>query len=310
MVIDTDMAPDDWMAIVYLLQRPDVDVRAITVTGTGEAHCGPGVQNALDLAALVGRPDVPVACGRETPLQGDHVFPQGWRDWSDALAGLTLAANPNPPASQDAVSLLTSTVLAAPEEVVLVTLGPLTNVAEALQAEPELADALAEIIIMGGAFDVPGNIGQPIENTAAEWNIYVDPYAAARVVESGAPVTFVPLDATDDCPLTVDFYNRIAADHTTPAAEFIYRLLYQQHDFILSGDYYFWDPLTAAIATDESLATFEDRTAIVIEEEGPESGATRTAEDGSPVRVAISADRERFEALFIDVLNGRVDAGG
>ncbi|MFN2207548.1 MAG: nucleoside hydrolase, partial [Candidatus Promineifilaceae bacterium] len=55
-LIDTDMAVDDWLAILYLLQRPDVDVRAITVAGTGEAHCGPGVKNALDLVALAGRP--------------------------------------------------------------------------------------------------------------------------------------------------------------------------------------------------------------------------------------------------------------
>ena len=66
-VVDTDMAADDWMAILYLLQQSDVDVKAITVAGTGEAHCAPGVQNALDLAVLAGRPEIPVACGRETP---------------------------------------------------------------------------------------------------------------------------------------------------------------------------------------------------------------------------------------------------
>src|SRR5678815_3660267 len=75
-VIDTDMAADDWMAIMYLLSRTDVEVKAITVTGTGEAHCNPGVQNAMNLVALAGSPEVPVACGRETPLQGDHTFPQ------------------------------------------------------------------------------------------------------------------------------------------------------------------------------------------------------------------------------------------
>ena len=86
-IIDTDMAADDWMAILYLLQRPDVDVRAITVTGAGEAHCQPGVQNALGLTALAGRPQIPVACGRETPLKGDHAFPMDWRKNVDALLG-------------------------------------------------------------------------------------------------------------------------------------------------------------------------------------------------------------------------------
>ncbi|HEX5823244.1 MAG TPA: nucleoside hydrolase, partial [Candidatus Limnocylindrales bacterium] len=65
-VIDTDMAADDWLAILLLLGRPDVDVRAITVTGTGEAHCAPGVRNARALVELAGKPPIPVACGRET----------------------------------------------------------------------------------------------------------------------------------------------------------------------------------------------------------------------------------------------------
>src|SRR6185369_8316788 len=67
-IIDTDMAPDDWRAILYLLRRQDVAVRAITVVGTGEAHCGPGMRNALGLAALAGQPNIPVTCGRDTAL--------------------------------------------------------------------------------------------------------------------------------------------------------------------------------------------------------------------------------------------------
>ena len=65
MIIDTDMAADDWLAILYLLGRPEVEVAAVTVTGAGEAHCQPGVRNALALIALAGHPDIPVACGRE-----------------------------------------------------------------------------------------------------------------------------------------------------------------------------------------------------------------------------------------------------
>jgi len=59
MSVDTDMAPDDWMAILYLLMRPDVDVQAITVAGTGEVHCEPGVRHTMNLAALAGRPARP-----------------------------------------------------------------------------------------------------------------------------------------------------------------------------------------------------------------------------------------------------------
>lgn len=310
-LIDTDMAADDWMAILYLLQRPDVDVRAITVTGAGEAHCEPGVQNALDLVAMVGRPEIPVTCGRETPLKGDHVFPQSWRDNVDALAGISIPSNSSRPQSQDAAELIASTIGDAGEDLEIIALGPLTNLAEAFLVDPSLAEEIEQIYIMGGAFSVPGNVSDApemgINNDAAEWNIYVDPYAAAIVVASGAQITFVPLDASNHVLLDEAFYDRLAEDRTTPEAEFVYQVLTQNIGFVRSGEYYFWDPLTAAIAVDESLATFDTHSVLVIEGEGPESGATRLDEGSSPVRIATAAVGEQFKQRFLDVLNGRME---
>jgi inosine-uridine nucleoside N-ribohydrolase len=309
-LIDTDMAVDDWMAILFLLQRPDVDVRAITVTGAGEAHCGPGVQNALDLAALAGRPEIPVACGRETPLVGDHVFPQSWRDNVDVLNGITIPSSPSRPHDQSAIGLIADTIRGAGGDLEIITLGPLTNLAEAFTNDPSLAEQIEQVYIMGGAFSVPGNVSDApeltIDNVAAEWNIYVDPHAAARVVTSGAPVTFVPLDATNRIQLDEAFYDELKGDRTTPEAEFVYRALTQNIAFVRSGDYYFWDPLTAAIAVDESLGTFDTQPVKVIEEEGPESGATRLEEDGTPARITTAAAGKPFKQHFLDVLNGRL----
>ena len=306
-IIDTDMAPDDWMAILVLLQRPDVDVRAITVMGTGEAHCGPGVRNALDLAALAGRPEVPVACGRETPLAGDHAFPTAWRRSVDNLLGLALPRNPNPPAEESAVELLVRIVRESSRQVHLIAVGPLTNVAEALEADPTFADNLQMITIMGGAVNVPGNVHLALDNGNewAEWNIYADPHAAALVFASDAPITLVPLDATQYAPATMDFYRRLGQDRTTPAAEFVYRVLTQKESDLRAGWYYFWDTLTAAIVTDESLATFQEMSLVVIDEEGPQSGRTAVSDSGHTMRVATFADQARFEALFLDALNGR-----
>jgi inosine-uridine nucleoside N-ribohydrolase len=303
-IIDTDMAPDDWLAILYLLQRQDIAVQAITVTGTGEAHCGPGVRNALGLAALAGQPNIPVACGRETPLQGTHAFPEEWRTGSDAALGLRLPANPNGPAAQSAVEL----ILNAPEGLTLLTLGPLTNLAEALQASPELAQRLEAAYIMGGAIGVPGNVGVSgagIDNPHAEWNFYVDPYAVEVVLASGAPITLVPLDATNHVPATVSFYDRLKASQQTDEARFAFDTLDVQKDFVASGDYYFWDPLTAAILADESLTTFETRALQVVTAEGPESGRLVAGNAGASVRYATAADPARFEAQLLDALNAQ-----
>jgi pyrimidine-specific ribonucleoside hydrolase len=309
-IIDTDMAADDWMAIQYLLNRPDVSVEAITVSGTGETHCEPGVKNAMSLAALAGQADLPISCGRATPLQGDHVFPTEWRSHVDGLAGLSIPSNPASVSPLSAVDLLTSKIKASPAKVTILTLGPLTNLAEALQSAPEIKENIETIYIMGGAVDVPGNVGHSnagIDNSVAEWNIYVDPHAAAIVLQSGVPVTLVALDATNLAPITTNFYKRLKKDHNSPEAAFIFDVLSQYQDSIQSGGYYFWDPLAAAILTDNTLATFETRLITVVEDEGDQSGQTQVSSAGSQVSLAVDVDVESFEQLFLDTLNTPVE---
>lgn len=304
-VIDTDMAVDDWMAILYLLQRPDVKVMAITVTGTGEAHCAPGILHALGLVALSGQDKIPVACGRETPLQGSHAFPDGWRARVDSLLGLTLPKGQDTASTLAAVKLLTSVVQSSPDKLTLLALGPLTNVAEAIQSNPALVDNIERMYIMGGAVNVPGNVGASgvnIDNNVAEWNIYVDPQAANVVFHSGAPITLVPLDATNQVPLTIEFLDEFKSKHTSPEATFVFDMLTKQRQFIEAG-YYFWDPLAAAILTNEDLATYQNNNLCVVENEGPESGWTKSGEGCPQIRVAVSADAGRFKQIFLDTLN-------
>jgi inosine-uridine nucleoside N-ribohydrolase len=164
------------------------------------------------------------------------------------------------------------------------------------------------VYIMGGAVDVPGSVGfsnAGIDNMVADWNFYVDPRAAAIVLQSGVPVTLVPLDATNHVPVTTDFIERLQDRRETPEATFIFDVLTrtQYNDFVQHGSYYFWDPLAAAILTDNSLAAFENRTITVIEEEGNQSGQTQASEGGAPVRLAVDVDAERFEQLLLDTLN-------
>jgi len=309
-VIDTDMAADDWMAILYLLQRPELEVVAITVTGTGEAHCEAGMQHALGLVALAGYGDVPVACGLETPLQGDHAFPDIWREEVDNLLGLSLPESQQVPSELTAVELLTSTIQSSRDKVTLLTLGPLTNVGEALHSYPYLVNKLERIYIMGGAVNSPGNVGQSgvgIENNTAEWNLYIDPLAANLVLGSGVPITLVPLDATNHVPLTSKLFSRLESEHTTPEATFVYEVLGAHSDVFDKGSYYLWDPLAAAILTDDSVGIFQDKNLCVVETEGVESGWSKVGSDCPLVRVAVSADGYRFEQLFVDTLNNADD---
>jgi pyrimidine-specific ribonucleoside hydrolase len=208
------------------------------------------------------------------------------------------------------VELLTAKIMAMPDKVTIITLGPLTNLAELLQSAPEIKENIEMVYLMGGAVDVPGNVGAShagIDNAAADWNIYVDPRAAAIVLQSGAPITVIPLDATNHVPVTTKFIDRLKDERETPEARFAYEVLTQTQysNFIRSGGYYLWDAIAAAILTDNSLAAFETRNLTVVEEEGNQSGRTQAGENGRPFRVAVDVDAERFEQLFLDTLSKR-----
>ncbi len=308
-ILDTDMSPDSWLAVLFLLQRGDVDVKAITIAGTGESHSNSGVRNAHRLAALTSRPDVLITGGRETPLGGGHRFPLLMRWVIDRMMFMRPPPSPRPLLRQNAVDLLASTILSSPQKVTLVAVGGLTNTAEALLAHPTLVDNLEMICIMGGAIDVAGNIQEIVPkhaNAVAEWNIYTDPHAASVVFRSGAPITLVPLDATNLIPVTDAFRERLHADRTTPAAEFAYKVLSRLHSLASARDFYLWDPMTVAIGIDDSLGSFEQRTLKVLEEEGPQSGRTFDHPDGVRVRVCKRIAQERFEQLLLDAVNGRL----
>jgi inosine-uridine nucleoside N-ribohydrolase len=301
LIIDTDMAGDDWMAILYILDNPDYSIEAITVTGTGFATCDAGVRIALGLLALKGIEDVPVSCWTDTPLMGENPVPPAWLVNMDAAEGLGLPEG-GEAASEDAVALFTSTVEASSENVTVLALGPLTNVGAALDATPALVEKIDMIYVMGGAVDVPGS-GVSEENTTAEWNIYCDPHAARLVFESGAPITLVPLDATDQAPVTMAFVERLAAAQETPAAEFIYTMLVGNTEWIESGGYYFWDPLAAVVMTHPELVTLETRDVTVVDTPGAENGRTKPVGNGPEILVATTPDTAAFEDLFISALN-------
>ena len=159
---------------------------------------------------------------------------------------------------------------------------------------------------MGGAVESKGNVGNSgvnIQNDYAEWNIYIDPVAANIVFKSGIPIILIPLDATDDVPITRNFYKALEKNRNTPAAKLVYDLLTANLDFVDSGGFQFWDSLTSVTFTDQSIVKFEELNLSVVEEEGPESGHTKQDANGAKIKVAVSADPKKFEPLFLTVLN-------
>ena len=296
-VFDTDLAFDDIMALLYLLQRDDVVIDAVTITGTGEAHCDPGVQSALRLLALGGVHDAPVACGRETPLQGTNAFPDEWRQAVDDLSMLELPEVDRGADPRGATQLLLDTL---DGDATLITLGPLTNVAEALRADPGLASRVPEFIAMAGAIDVAGNTPSGV----AEFNVWVDPLAAKEVIE-GMKVTLVPLDATDDVPFTPFFADTLAAHRTSSEAEAVHAIILANEEIFLGPGYSFWDTLATALVFRPDLATWDETRVLVTASIDAGAGWIDRWDDGAPVRFATAVpDPLAFEREYLSVLTG------
>jgi inosine-uridine nucleoside N-ribohydrolase len=304
-LLDADMAMDDIGALFFLLQHPAVDLRAITVNGVAFAHCDPGVRNTLGMLEVARAPQIPVSCGREDAYPGGHPAPAAWRKSADNLYGARVTTGERQPDPRPAAVLLADTVNAAPGAIVVLAIGPLTNLAEAFQADPALPGRIKEIVIMGGAVDAPGNVADEAEgitNRYAEWNFFADPLAADIVLASGTPITLVPLDATNDVPMRRGFYEQLRANMDSRPATFIYNLMYM-NQWWLDGGMFWWDTLAAAAVLEPGLLSLRESRLDIVTQEGPEMGRVIEFDGGVPVRLAINADAQRFEALFLAVLN-------
>jgi purine nucleosidase len=180
----------------------------------------------------------------------------------------------------------------ADEPVTILETGPLSTVAAALDLQPEIAGKIREIVWMGGALHVPGNVDKVIEggqDGSAEWNVYFDPPAAARVLEAQIPLVLCPLDLTNRVPITSEFVLRLCRQRRHPLSE----LAACCYALVLHQDYFAWDVLTTAYLGRPDLFSLRTES-IKILCEGPSQGRTRPDPDGVPVKVMHAVDLEGF----------------
>ncbi len=308
-IIDTDMGPDDWIAISYLLSRKNITIKAITLTGTGAADCTHGVKNVQGLTRLGWPWNIPIACGSNFPLMPTvYHFPISLRYSVNQMFGITLPENPYPPTllkpSQTmAADLLIQTLKKSPGQVTIVELAPLTNLAIAILKDRSILKKIKMVYMMGGAIYVPGNTTAADSKHYAEANIASDPYAAQVVFQSHVPITLVPLDATRYVPMTSPSLYKKLAGIKTLRGQFIYRVLTKIVSRSDHNNWYFWDPLAAVIATDNSVASFNYLKLYIVTTPDIHQGMTKIGTAGSNVRVALKADRKHFEDILFNTIN-------
>jgi purine nucleosidase len=194
-IIDTDPGVDDALALLLAMRSPELKIEALTPVA-GNVPLDLTLPNALRMVEIAGRTDIPVAAGARAPLMR-RLVTATYAHGENGLGGAVFAEPTTKPVATPAAEVIRQIVRKYPGEVTLITIGPLTKIATALNSDPELASMVRGLVMMGGSLS-GGNI-----TPAAEFNVYVDPEAARIVFQSGIPITMVGLDAELLLPTTM-----------------------------------------------------------------------------------------------------------
>ena len=299
-ILDCDPGHDDAVAILLAHGNPEIELVAMT-TVAGNQTLDKVTWNARSVATLAGITGVPVAAGCDRPLlRALIVAPE-----IHGVTGLDGTTLPEPTVALDprhGVDVIIETIMAAdPGEITLVPTGPLTNIAVAVRREPRIVSRVREIVLMGGAY-TRGNV-----TPAAEFNIAVDPEAAAIVFAAGWPLTMVGLDLTHQALATTEVRARIAAIDTPPARALdglleFFRVAYLADQGMPAPPVH--DPCAVARVIDPTVMTVEEAV-VTVETQGRfTSGMTVTDFRGRPANalVATTLDVPRFWDLVVDAL--------
>lgn len=319
-IIDTDPGIDDAMAILLAVNSPELKVEALTVVpGNVDGH--QGLQNALKIASLADRCDLPIAGGAQHPLNQKLVTAQYWHG-KNGLAGVELPPSKCKADPRFGPDLIIEMVHKFPHEITLIPVGPLTNIALAVSKDPSIVPLVKDVVIMGGSI-TGGNV-----NGAAEANIYGDPEAASIVFNAGWRVTMIGSDVGERTLITRKHLHELQKAHG-PETDFIAKLA----DFYITRSEKsgyegaaMYDPLAVATVIDPGVVTLKDMH-VDVETKGEftrgETVANRMGSDENNVlhgdhyeidgviplksntRVCLASNADKFLQMFISRIKGK-----
>lgn len=310
-IIDTDPGIDDAMAILLALRSPEVEVIGLT-TIYGNVYTTLATRNALHLLEVAGRTDIPVAEGSHVTLtKGTKLRIADFVHGADGLGNQNFDPPKGKPLEQSAAAFLVEQAKLHPGKVTVVALGPLTNIALAIELDPEFCKNIGQIVLLGGAFSVNGNV-----NPAAEANIFGDPDAADIVFTCGADILAVGINVTHQVVLTDAERDKLMQSNGK-FAQYLCKILevyfsYHHEAYSMRG-VYLHDPTALLAAVNPSLLTYTEG-AVRVQTTGITRGLTllynkqkRFGEvtewtDKPTVKVAVTVDAPTVVKLLMERL--------
>ena len=302
-IMDCDVGVDDALALILAFHSPELDVKAVTGVN-GNVPLEQVFKNIQRVLSLIRPKDKPlIAKGADRPLKGKPLYAHSVHG-QDGLGGARINREEGKEWWQfyagPADELITKMARQDPGEVTLIAIGPLTNLALAVKKNPEGMGKLKDIVIMGGAVRTGGNI-----TPYAEFNVFSDPLAAKIVLESGLPITLVPLDVTHRVSLT----PRWMEERVNPINNSFSRFAVEAtgydsttHQFRNKELIHLHDPLAVGVVIDPDLVKKEKLSLYVKTQKGEYFGKIKEGFGGSNIDVCLTVDAERFLELFLSRL--------
>jgi purine nucleosidase len=326
-VIDQDAigpAGTDMNSMLVFLQSPDVNVLGITVV-TGDGWRNEEVAHTLRLLELVGRTDIPVVAGAETPMVRTKQWTSSWEQiygkvlyqgaWTMPQSSHNPDEVPNLPegnpttkaASEDAAHFLVRMVHKYPHQVTIYAAGPMTNIATAILIDPEFASLAQELVIMGGSINPHTDDPEYLDSPRHEFNLWFDPEASSIMLHAPwAKISVTTVDVSIETHLTAEMLAEIGKSHE-PAARYI------AHYTRKPGDY-LWDELAAAAWLDPTLITRERYVFMDVSlDKGISYGDTLVwTEHDKPsislqkAHVQMDVDWPKFQKMFVQLMSAPI----
>jgi len=276
-VLLQDGAPDDITAAMYLMLSDHINLAGIVVSN-GETRPSRALAKWEDyIYAYMGWMNVQVVAGCDCAVDPHlNAFPTAWRDEADNFWGFSLPEYTGQSSSMSGKDLILQLADQYPQQLVAVITGPHTDIALALRQDPALKTKIKRVVIMGGAVDVPGNIhtDDPTQtNLTAEWNIWVDPQAAAEVFASGIPLDIIPMDPVPEVELTPPFAQKVD-EVNLPGADLMATIWNAEFGWYSADHIWIYDALAAIAVDHPENYTWISAPISVVTDIGPDQGRT------------------------------------
>ena len=251
-----DGGVDDLVSLFLLLKMDNVELTGVSVI-PADCYLEPAVFASRKIIDRFGNGGLDVA---ESNSRGKNPFPKDWRMHAflvDALPILNESGKVITPVAEKPAHLhIIDAILILTEKTTLLFTGPLTDLARALDEAPDIEEKIERLVWMGGTFREAGNVHEPEHDGTAEWNVFWDPEAAARVWDTNIEIDLVALESTNQVPLTLDVRERWAKERKYLGVDFLgqcYAMVPPLVHFSTNSTYYLWDVLTTAFVGKRDL---------------------------------------------------------